>query len=122
MTLNERIIAVVTPIVPVCVPDLLVTEAGETPPEEYCTFNYTELPDGLGDNGAALTRALVQVHYFAPLSESTIKPRHALRDSVAAVDDFTLPSIENATDETGQHYVLEFDAVGRWKVEDDGQS
>ena len=122
MTLNERIIAVVTPIVPVCVPDLLVTEAGETPPERYCTFNYTELPDGLGDNCAALTRALVQVHYFAPLRESTIKTRHALRDAIAAVDDFTLPSIETATDETGQHYVLEFDAVGRWKVEDDGQS
>ena len=122
MTLNERIIAVVTPIVPVCVPDLLVTKAGETPPERYCTFNYTELPDGLGDNCAALTRALVQVHYFAPLRESTIKTRHALRDAIAAVDDFTLPSIENATDETGQHYVLEFDAVGRWKVEDDGQS
>ena len=122
MTLNERIIAVVTPIVPVCVPDLLVTKAGETPPERYCTFNYTELPDGLGDNCAALTRALVQVHYFAPLRESTIKTRHALRDAIAAVDDFTLPSIENATDKTGQHYVLEFDAVGRWKVEDDGQS
>lgn len=122
MTLNERIIAVVTPIVPVCVPDLLVTEAGETPPERYCTFNYTELPDGLGDNCAALTRALVQVHYFAPLRESTIKTRHALRDAIAAVDDFTLPSIENATDETGQHYVLEFDAVGRWEADDDGQS
>ena len=122
MTLNERIIAVVTPIVAVCVPDLLVTEAGETPPEEYCTFNYTELPDGLGDNCAVLTRALVQVHYFAPLRESTIKTRHALRDAIAAVDNFTLPSIENATDETGQHYVLEFDAVGRWEAEDDGQS
>ena len=120
MTLNERIIAVVTPIVPVCVPDLLVTEANETPPERYCTFNYTELPDGLGDNCAALTRALVQVHYFAPLRESTIKTRHALRDAIAAVDDFTLPSIENATDETGQHYVLEFDAVGSWEAEDDG--
>ena len=120
MTLNERIIAVVTPIVPVCVPDRLVTEAGETPPERYCTFNYTELPDGLGDNCAALTRALVQVHYFAPLRESTIKTRHALRDAIAAVDDFTLPSIENATDATGQHYVLEFDAVGRWEAEDDG--
>lgn len=120
MTLNEKIIAVVSPIVPVCVPDLLVTEAGETPPERYCTFNYTELPDGLGDNCAALTRALVQVHYFASLRESTIKTRHALRDAIAAVDDFTLPSIENATDETGQHYVLEFDAVGRWEA-DDGQ-
>lgn len=122
MTLNEKIIDVVTPIVPVCVPDLLVTEAGETPPERYCTFTYTELPDGLGDNWAALTRALVQVHYFAPLKASTLAVRHALRDAIAAVDDFTLPSIENATDETGQHYVLEFDAVGRWEAEDDGQS
>lgn len=122
MTLNEQIITVVTPIVPVCVPDLLVTEAGETPPEEYCTFNYTELPDGLGDNCAVLTRALVQMHYYAPLRKSTIKTRHALRDAIAAVDSFTLPSIENATDETGQHYVLEFDAVGRWEAEDDGQS
>ena len=119
MTLNERIIAVVTPIVPVCVPDLLVTEAGETPPERYCTFNYSEMPEGIGDNAAHLTRALVQVHYFAPLRESTIKTRHALRDAIAA-DDFTLPSIENATDETGQHYVLEFDAVGSWEAEDDG--
>lgn len=122
MSINETIIKAVTPIVPVCVPDLLVTEAGETPPEEYCTFNYTELPDGLGDNCAVLTRALVQVHYYAPLRKSTIKTRHALRDAIAAVDNFTLPSIENATDETGQHYVLEFDAVGRWEAEDDGQS
>lgn len=121
MTLNEKIIAVVSPIVPVCVPDILVTEAGETPPERYCTFNYTELPAGIGDNTACLTRALVQVHYFAPLKASTLAVRRALRDAIAAVDDFTLPSIENATDATGQHYVLEFDAVGRWETEDNGQ-
>lgn len=120
MTLNEKIIAVVSPIVPVCVPDQLVTEAGETPPERYCTFKYTELPAGIGDNRAALTRALVQVHYFAPLKGSTLAVRRALCDAIAAVEDFTLPSIENATDDTGQHYVLEFDAVGRWEAEGDG--
>ena len=114
MTLNERIIAVVTPIVPVCVPDLLVTEAGETPPEEYCTFNFPLEPEALADDTAQLQRALVQLHYFAPLKASTLAVRHALRDAIAAVDNFTLPSIENATDETGQHYVFEFDAVGRW--------
>ena len=61
MTLNERIIAVVTPIVPVCVPDLLVTEAGETPPEEYCTFNFPLEPEALADDTAQLQRALVQL-------------------------------------------------------------
>lgn len=121
MSINETIIKAVTPIVPVCVPDVYRPDAGETPAEVYCTFNYTELAEGIGDNAAHLTRALVQVHYYAPLKKSTIKTRHALRDAIAAVDNFTLPSIENATDETGQHYVLEFDAVGRWEAEDDGQ-
>ena len=121
MSINETIIQAVTPIVPVCVPDAYRPDAGETPAEVYCTFNYSEMPEGIGDNAAHLTRALVQVHYYAPLRKSTIKTRHALRDAIAAVDNFTLPSIENATDETGQHYVLEFDAVGRWEVEDDGQ-
>lgn len=115
MTLDDLIIKTVSPVVKPVVPNLYTGES-----VRYCTFDYTELPDGIGDNRAALTRALVQVHYFAPLRESTIKTRHALRDAIAAVDDFTLPSIENATDETGQHYVLEFDAVGRWEA-DDGQ-
>ena len=114
MTLNERIIAVVTPIVPVCVPDLLVTEAGETPPEEYCTFNYHELSDALGDNRAHAMRALVQLHYLAPLKANTVATRRELWQALAAVEDFTAPDITNATDQTGQHYVFEFDAVGRW--------
>lgn len=117
MTLDDFIIKTVSSVVKPVVPNLYTGES-----VRYCTFNYSELPDGLGDNCAALTRALVQVHYFAPLRESTVKTRHALRDAIAAVDEFTLPSIEPATDETGQHYVLEFDAVGRWEAEDDGQS
>lgn len=116
MTLDDLIIKTVSPVVKPVVPSLYTGES-----VRYCTFNYSELAEGIGDNAAHLTRAVVQVHYFAPLRESTIKTRHALRDAIAAVDDFTLPSIENATDETGQHYVLEFDAVGRWEAEDDGE-
>lgn len=118
MTLNERIIAVVTPIVPVCVPDLLVTEAGETPPEEYCTFNFPLYADALGDDAAHLQRALVQVHYFAKLKANTVATRRKLWQALASVDEFTAPDIENATDHTGQHYVFEFEAVGRWLGDD----
>lgn len=114
MTLNERIIAVVTPIVPECVPDLLVTEANETPPEEYCTFNFPLEPEALADDTAQLQRALVQLHYFAPLKANTVATRRALWQAIAAVEDFTAPDITNATDRTGQHYVFEFEAVGRW--------
>lgn len=114
MTLNERIIAVVTPIVPVCVPDLLVTEAGETPPEEYCTFNFPLEPEALADDTAQLQRALVQLHYLAPLKANTVATRRGLWQALAVVEDFTAPDITNATDQTGQHYVYEFEAVGRW--------
>ena len=115
MTLDDIIIKTVSPVVKPVVPNLYTGES-----VRYCTFNYSEMPAGNGDNAAHLTRAVVQVHYFAPLRESTIKMRHALRDAIAAADNFTLPSIENATDETGQHYVLEFDAVGSWEAENDG--
>lgn len=117
MTLNERIIAAVSPIVPVCVPDLYETEAGEEAAGRWCTFNYDELPMGFGDDAAHTSRALVQVHYFAPRKAATLAIRRALCDALAAVEEFTAPSIENATDEDGQHYVLEFEAVGRWEDE-----
>lgn len=120
MTLNERIIAVVTPIVPVCVPDLLVTEAGETPPEEYCTFKYPLEPEALADDTAQLQLALVQLHYFAPLKMNTVPTRRALWQALASVDAFTAPDIENASDQTGQHYVFEFEAVGLWLGDADG--
>ena len=50
MSINETIIQAVTPIVPVCVPDVYRPDAGETPAEVYCVFNYTESPDVFGDD------------------------------------------------------------------------
>ena len=114
MTLNEKIIAAVTPIVAVCVPDLLVTKPGEMPPEEYCTFNFPLEPEAIADDTAQLQRALVQLHYFAPLGVSTVSVRRRLWAAIAAAEDFSPALIENATDQTGQHYVYEFEAVGRW--------
>lgn len=113
MTLNGRIIAVVTPIVATCVPDLLITQAGKTPPEEYCTFNFPLEPEAIADDAAHLQRALVQLHYFAPLRSSTVSTRRRLWSALAAEEIFSPASIENASDQTGQHYVYEFEAVGR---------
>ena len=118
MTLNERIIAVVTPIVPVCVPDLLVTEADETPPEEYCTFDYTQTAGLAGDDGTDVGLARVQLHYLAPLKASTVAKRRALTAAIEETDEFSIPTISPATDELGQHYVFEFDALT--EAEDDG--
>lgn len=112
MTLNAKIIETVTPIIPVCVPDLLVPEAGESVPEEYCTFLYDLVPEGLGDNAATLSRALVSLHYFAPLRASTLAKRKALRQAIEAEESFSFPGVENASDQTGQHFVFEFEALG----------
>ena len=45
MSLEERIKAAVVPIVPICVADHYTGDA-----EECCTFNFSEIPEGFGDN------------------------------------------------------------------------
>lgn len=104
--LNQRIIAAVHPVAGVCVPDLYLGEQ-----ETYCTFNFTELPEGLGDNGMRAVRYLVQVHLFLPLKAESVTIRRQLRAALLAAD-FSPPSITNATDDLSQHYVYEFEDVG----------
>lgn len=104
--LNQRIIEAVQPVAGVCVPDLYLGEQ-----ETYCTFNFTELPAGLGDNGMSAVRYLVQVHLFLPLKAESAAIRRQLRAALLAAD-FSPPSITNATDEISQHYVYEFEDVG----------
>ena len=108
-TLDDLILDAVTPVVKPCVPNDYTGEA-----VEYCTFNYNELADAFGDNRAHAMRALVQVHYLAPLKANTVVTRRTLWQALASVDAFTAPDIENATDQTGQHYVFEFEAIGQW--------
>ena len=105
-SLNERLIAAVRPVTGVCVPDLYLGEQ-----ESYCTFNFTELPEGLGDNGMHAVRYLVQLHLFAPLKAGSVALRRQLRQALLDAG-FTPPSITNATDEICQHYIFEFEYVG----------
>lgn len=110
-TINERIINAVTPIVPVCVPDEFKATVGEDV-SEYCTFNYTEIPDSFGDNAPEAIRYLVSVHFCAMAdgttgqAHNTLATRKALRQALFAAG-FTYPSVENASDDTDQHFVFE---------------
>lgn len=113
MAIDERIKAAVTPVVPECMADEYTGAA-----EEYCTFNFDELPMAHGNNRPHAVRYLIQVHYFLPKGRRPfLKKRELARALLAA--DFTFPTIENASDETGQHYVFECEAVER-VVWDDG--
>lgn len=101
MSINNIIKAAVEPIVPVCVPDLY---KGEEP--VYCTFHYTEYPDGFSDDAPHRTKYDVQVHLFLPLGQNPIALRDRIKRALFAAD-FTWPSILNMTDHDYQHHVFE---------------
>jgi hypothetical protein len=107
VSLNTIIRAAITPIVPECVPDQYTGAA-----TEYCTFNYTELPDAFGDEMPGAIRYLVQLHYFCPYigkNGSYFNPytkKKQLKNALLNAG-FTYPSVTNASDADGQHYALE---------------
>lgn len=112
MTLNETIIAIVKPIVGVCVPNQYTGDA-----ETYCTFNYSEYPEIVGDNTANGYRAMVQLHLFAPRTSNPLALKRRIKRALMAEDAFSLPSVVDAGDELSHHLVFEFTAIAG---EDDG--
>lgn len=104
--IDDKIKSAVKPLVAVCVPDLYT---GDAP--EYCTYNYNEIPTAFGDNAPRAVRYLVQVHWFVPLKKRPHPKKKQLRRALGAIPLTTWPTIVNASDELGQHYVYEFVAV-----------
>lgn len=102
---TERLREAVLPVVPVCEPTFYDGEA-----EEYCTFNISRSPEAEGDNEPTLMRHLVQLHYYLPWPTD---PRAKIKDLCRAVLEagFTYPEETDSCDESGQHYVLEFEDV-----------
>lgn len=105
MSVNKAIKTAVEPIVSVCVTDIY--RGAET---EYCTFNYSEIPDGFGDDTATAIRYLVQLHYFCPTESNPISVKKQLKTALHNAG-FTYPSVTNASDEDGQHYVFDMEYV-----------
>lgn len=106
MSLDSAIRAAVLPIVSVCEPNQYDGDA-----LEYCTFAYTELPVCFGDNAPHAIRYLVQLHWFLPTGERPAAKKKQLRQALATAG-CTYPSVENASDADGQHYVFECEYVG----------
>lgn len=105
--LDDSIRAAVEPLVAVCVPDFYTGDE-----KEYSTYNYTEIATAFGDGRPHAVRYQVQVHWFLPLKQRPHPKKKALRRALGAMQRFvTWPTIENASDELGQHYVYEFQAL-----------
>lgn len=101
MSIDATIRNAITPIVPVCVPQIYT--GTET---EYCVFNYSELPTDFGDNMPHAMRYLVQLHWYLPLKANPNAKKKQIKQALANAD-FTYPSVVNASDADGQHFVFE---------------
>lgn len=104
MSIESRIIAALSPIVPDIMPDEYTGSS-----LEYIEFNYDEVH--LYANGTrAETRALIQVHYYLPKKSNALTKKgliaQALKDAGC-----TYPSIINASDTLSQHYTFECEGI-----------
>lgn len=104
--IDKKIEDAVKPLVPECVPNPYTGDC-----EEYCTYNYIEIPAAFGDNRPHAVRYLVQVHWHLPLKRRPHPKKKELRRALLGVRGFSAPEIADATDLDGQHYVYEFEAV-----------
>ena len=77
---------------------------------EYVTTNYETLPEVYAERAPRAARYIVQVHYYRPHGEN---PNATIRQISRALwsEGFTWPGVVNASDEAGQHYVLECEYV-----------
>lgn len=73
---------------------------------EYLTWNYTEIPVVFADSLPHAARYLVQVHYYLPPKADPNPIKQQLRLALTGAG-CTWPSITNASDKEGQHYVFE---------------
>lgn len=101
MTINQRIKAAVTPLVPVCVATIY---QGNEP--EYCTFNYNSVPALFADDEPAHEIYLIQVHLYAPIGYDTLRLRRDIKKALHSAG-MTWPTYTNASDKDGQHHVFE---------------
>lgn len=105
MSVDERLQAALAPLgIPVS-PNLYEGEE-----LEYIVTNYQVIPEVYAERAPHAARYLVQIHYLLPTGAN---PNATLREIARAVWEagLTWPGVVNASDEAGQHYVLECEAA-----------
>lgn len=107
MTLDEKLVAAVSPVVAICRPSSYLPAPGDEP-EEYCTYNRAEFPRV---HSAGAPRRLVQLYQLHYYRRDRADPRptlNRLKHEIFA-SWFSYPSVTDASDADGQHWVLEFE-------------
>lgn len=101
MTIDEALKSTLSQFVPELAPNQYTGKA-----LEYIVWNYNILPVVFADSEPEASHYLVQVHWFLPHGVNPTIKRTQIRRALKAAD-FTYPSVVNASDNDGQHYVFE---------------
>lgn len=105
MTLNQRLIAALEAFGDPVVPGMYLGQA-----KRYYTFNYDLIPAQFSDNGPRYYRALIQAHFYCPWKTDSTERRTDTAGALVKAG-FTWPELIDASDEDGQHYVFECEAI-----------
>ncbi len=76
----------------------------------YFVFNLDTFGDDHGDNKPQHEIALIQVHFFCPVGVNSVLTRKSIKKKLFQAG-FGYPGMTDASDDTGQHWVFEVDAV-----------
>lgn len=109
MSVEARVKAALDPFGDSVEKSLLYAAAGQRPPRYY-TFLCESAGDDFGDDEPGCEHWLVYVHLFAPLGETCLQQVRETKEALFRAG-FTWPRCTDATDQDGQHYVLECETV-----------
>jgi hypothetical protein len=101
MNLDAKIKAALAGICGVIVPQVYTGNA-----TEYIVFNYSEYPLVFADDEPQEVGYSIQVHLFMPLKVNPNTKKESIKNALFSAG-FTYPSIQDVTDDEGQHYVFE---------------
>ena len=104
MNVDSALKAAISSLFP-CAPNVYTGSA-----LEYVVWNCYTIPQAFAEELPAAARYPTQVHYYLPHGKNPNPGKLQLQRALFNAG-FTWPSITNASDSEGQHYVLECDFV-----------
>lgn len=106
MSINEVLRNTILPIVPICEP--VSYDGADT---EYCTFVIDDEPDIFAEGLPSAIIHQVILNWYLPAGINPLAKKKALCRALASAG-FTYPTVTNASDGGGQHFVLECEWAG----------
>lgn len=110
MTLEEKLVAAVVPIVPICRPHYYRRSSDEKMPEEFCSYSFDRLPTLFSSGRPGKLRKSFLLNYCCPINVNPAEKIIALANAIVDAG-FTYPTVTDASDEDYGNYAFEFEGI-----------